>query len=57
MDQGWWVWEGKRNYLFADGQVRFLEAMEMRKARDGLPDLHLTHDGIKGIDWPAEQVP
>jgi prepilin-type N-terminal cleavage/methylation domain-containing protein/prepilin-type processing-associated H-X9-DG protein len=56
-DDGWWIWEGSRNYLFADGQVNFLKAKEMRKARDGLPDLHLTYDGIKGIDWPAEQDP
>ncbi|MHC4475028.1 MAG: type II secretion system protein [Planctomycetota bacterium] len=56
-DQGWWIWQGKRNYLFADGQVRFLQAQEMRMARDGLPDLHLTFDGIEGYDWPAPQSP
>jgi prepilin-type processing-associated H-X9-DG protein len=54
-DNGWWMWEGKRNYLFADGQVNFIEAKEMCRARDWLPDPHLTYDGIKGIDWPAEQ--
>ncbi len=23
---GWWCWQGSRNYLFADGQVNFLKA-------------------------------
>jgi prepilin-type N-terminal cleavage/methylation domain-containing protein/prepilin-type processing-associated H-X9-DG protein len=49
---GWWCWEGKRNYLFVDGQVRFLKATEIRSARDGFPDANLTFRGIKGADWP-----
>jgi len=51
-DNGWWCWEGNRNYLFVDGQVRFLQARQIRPARDGLPDVNLTIRGIKGIDWP-----
>jgi prepilin-type N-terminal cleavage/methylation domain-containing protein/prepilin-type processing-associated H-X9-DG protein len=51
-DPGWWTWEGSRNFLFADGQVHFLKAKQIRPARDGLPDANLTIRGIKGIDWP-----
>ena len=52
-DSGWWCWEGSRNFLFADGQVRMLSAKQIRPARDGLPDANLTVNGIKGVDWPA----
>ena len=51
-DRGWWCWEGSRNFLFADGQVRFLKAGQIRPARDELPDANLTVRGIKGVDWP-----
>ncbi len=51
-DTGWWTWEGSRNFLFADGQVRFLKAEEIRPARDGLPNANLTIRGIKGQDYP-----
>ncbi len=51
-DSGWWCWVGSRNYLFADGQVRFISAKEIREANDGLPDANLTIHGIKGTDWP-----
>jgi len=51
-DKGWWCWEGRRNYLFADGHIHFLRATEIRPARDGLPDVNLTIRGIKGTDWP-----
>ncbi len=51
-DKGWWCWEGSRNFLFVDGQVRLLDAKQIRPARDGLPDANLTIRGIKGIDWP-----
>jgi len=51
-DSGWWTWEGQRNYLFADGQVRFIKAEEIRPANDGLPNPNLTKHGIEGIDWP-----
>ena len=52
-DNGWWCWEGSRNFVFVDGQVIFLQAKQIRPARDGLPDANLTVHGIKGIDWPA----
>ena len=51
-DEGWWSWQGSRNFLFADGQVRFLQASRIRPARDGFPDANLTIRGIKGLDWP-----
>jgi len=51
-DEGWWCWQGKRNYLFADGQFRPLKAEDIRPANDGFPDANLTKNGIKGIDWP-----
>lgn len=50
-EQGWWNWQGARNFLFADGQVLFLRAQQVRPARDGLPDANLTMGGIKGRDW------
>jgi len=50
-DNGWWCWQGSRNYLFADGQVNFLEADQIRPARDGFPDANLTIHGLKGIDY------
>ena len=49
-DKGWWCWQGSRNFLFADGQVSFLNAADIRSARDGLPDANLTIHGIKGSD-------
>lgn len=53
-DNGWWCWNGKRNYLFVDGQVRFLKADAIRPARDGFANPNLTIHGIKGIDWPSK---
>ena len=50
-DSGWWCWEGRRNFLFADGQARFLRAKEIRPARDQMPDANLTIRGIKGVDY------
>ncbi len=49
---GWWCWQGSRNYLFADGQVQFLKAEDIRPANDGYPNPNLTIHGIRGIDWP-----
>ncbi len=51
-DPGWWTWQGSRNFLFVDGQVRFLKAKQIRPARDGFPNANLTIHGIKGIDFP-----
>jgi len=49
-DKGWWIWQGTRNFLFADGQVTFLRAEQILPARDGLPHPNLTVHGIKGRD-------
>jgi len=53
-DKGWWCWQGSRNFLFADGQIRFLKADEIRPARDGWPDANLTVHGIHGRDYPPQ---
>ncbi len=50
IEQGWWNWQGSRNFLFADGHVVFLRARRILPARDGLPDANLTIHGIKGRD-------
>jgi len=50
--RGWWSGNGSRNYLFADGQVSFLKAEQIREARDGCPNPNMTIHGIKGIDYP-----
>lgn len=49
-DKGWWGWGGERNYLFADGQIRYLKASEIKAANDGWPDPNLTAGGIGGSD-------
>ncbi len=49
-DKGWWCWQGKRNFLFVDGQIRILEASQILAARDNFPDANLTINGIKGRD-------
>jgi prepilin-type N-terminal cleavage/methylation domain-containing protein len=49
-DKGWWCWEGKRNYLFVDGQISMLDAKQILPARDDFPDANLTIKGIKGSD-------
>jgi prepilin-type N-terminal cleavage/methylation domain-containing protein len=49
-DKGWWCWEGSRSYLFANGTVRYLQARQIRPARDDLPDCNLTVGGIAGRD-------
>ena len=51
-DPGWWTWQGSRNYLFADGHIRYLKAKQIRPANDQLPDANLTVHGIKGTDCP-----
>lgn len=51
-DPGWWGWEGRRNFLFADGNIYFIKAVDIREANDKLPDANLTKDGTKGTDWP-----
>ncbi len=49
-DNGWWCWEGKRNYLFADGSIKYLAATDIAAASDNTPNPNLTIDGIKGSD-------
>ena len=51
-DGGWWCWEGKRNYLYADGSVRYMAATDIAPANDGFPDPNLTAGGITGSDDP-----
>lgn len=51
-EAGWWCWEGRRNYLFADGHVVYLKASQIRSANDGYPDANLTKNGIRGNDLP-----
>lgn len=46
----WWSWGGARNYLFADGHVKFLPAQRIRPANDGWPDINLTAGGVGGVD-------
>ncbi len=50
-------WSGERNYLFADGHVRYLPTRSIRPADSPvvsrprlLPDINLTRDGIAGRD-------
>lgn len=53
---GWWSWQGERNYLFADGHVRYLRADCIRPAvspsavRVAYPDINLTTHGVAGRD-------
>jgi len=49
-EQGWWNWQGARNFLFADGRVAFLDAEQILPANDNLPDANLTIHGIQGHD-------
>lgn len=46
----WWQWGGARNYLFADGHVKYLQASAIKPAGNGYPDINLTKDGIAGAD-------
>ncbi len=50
LDNGWWWWEGKRNYLLADGHVQYIDANDILPALDGFPDGNLTKNGISGRD-------
>ncbi len=49
-DNGWWIWEGSRNFLFVDGHVDYRDAKSIKAANDGWPDPNLTLDGIRGAD-------
>ncbi|NSW55707.1 MAG: type II secretion system protein [Armatimonadetes bacterium] len=54
---GWWQWDGARNYLFVDGHAKYLAASSLRPAVTGLPDPNLTRDGIAGFDVYAGPTP
>jgi len=48
---GWWEWGGARNYLFADGHVRFLDSRAILPPASGEgPDINRTRRGIAGRD-------
>ena len=49
-EHNWWSWKGRRTYLFDDGHAEFLAAAAIHPATDGLPDINLTFDGIRGAD-------
>lgn len=57
-NNGWWSWVGSRNYLFADGHVKFLHSGQIRPAtspvagiaRAAYPDINLTTNGVAGKD-------
>ncbi len=59
---GWWgtmtgpttpgadCWWGARNYVFADGHVKYVIAHNILPAVDGCPDINLTVNGVAGKD-------
>ncbi len=49
-DPGWWGWQGRRNFLLADGHVRWIDANDIEPANDTYPDANLTKDGVQGYD-------
>ncbi len=57
-NNGWWSWQGSRNYLFADGHVKFLASSAINAAtspyadisRTPFPDINLTTNGVAGKD-------
>ncbi len=49
-DKGWWCEDGRRVMLFADTHVEPVDAREMNRANDDLPDINLTKNGIRGRD-------
>ena len=51
-DPGWFGWGGKRNYLFADGHVEYIDSYDILPANDGNPNPNLTVGGISGYDVP-----
>lgn len=46
----WWTWTGARNYLFADGHVKYLAARSIKPSAEDLPDINLTIGGVAGRD-------
>jgi len=48
--EGMWSWTGTRNYLFADGHVKYIRAGDIHNANDGYPDINATKGGVSGSD-------
>ncbi len=46
----WWSWGGERNYLFADGHVKYVPASKIQPSVDNFPDINLTKNGVAGRD-------
>jgi len=46
----WWNWGGSRNYVFADGHVKYVPATMILPAVNNYPDINLTRDGLRGYD-------
>lgn len=46
----WWSWGGARNYLFADGHVKYLASTRIHPSVDNFPDINLTAHGVAGND-------
>ncbi len=46
----WWSWDGSRNFLFADGHVKYLPDRSIHAAVDNFPDINLTANGVAGKD-------
>ena len=51
---GWWTGNlnSSRDYLFADGHVKYLRASVLTTATDGCPDPNVTPGGLAGSDAP-----
>lgn len=49
-DPGWWGWQGRRNYLFVDGRIDYIRAVDVLASNNGFPDANLTKRGIRGRD-------
>lgn len=45
-----WQWGGHRNYLFADGHVKYIEVKNIKPTLDNLPDINRTIYGVLGKD-------
>lgn len=43
-------WQGARNYVLADGHVRFVQAQNVTPSADDCPDPNLTPNGLAGKD-------
>ena len=46
----WWNWSGERNYLFADGHLKYMSASAIHPTADNLPDINRTVNGVAGKD-------